>query len=155
MLLTAAILLGVLSAFLEVKFFSKVSFVHRSITHGFRVPLFGWHVEAEICDFVFSILLSWVLGKVFQVPGGLTVFLGAMISTGITKLYWPNEKIILSSVASAKQGWEANKGQIAQTLVDTVHFMYGVLRFITIPIRVARWTHHKIAAAKLAMEGAF
>lgn len=122
-------------------FFAWYIPVMRKVTH--RAGNSG-----RIINLLFSFTLSWTLGEIFQAPSGLIVFMAAILSTIIMMPVYP----MLDWCEQHQERIGEIYNQTRQVAYDTGILIYKTLRLITIPIRMARWSHQQYQAVKIAVK---
>lgn len=140
-MIAMAVVLALMSAWVEVKFVRRIPFVNNVMTNG----LFG--IDAGLINLVFSIGISLVMGSMFGV-GGLIAFLGGLGSTVITNMYYPNEESIKALTDGlAKIPSKINDGKnsvvrvyndFRQPIKDVMTVIKTILTIITYPFVLAR-----------------
>jgi hypothetical protein len=141
-MLTMAIILTGLSAWIEIKFVRRIKPLWYVMEHG----IFG--IDPTLCNLVFSVTLSVCLGMLFGV-NGLIGFMAGLGSTFITNQYYPHEAQIkragaILHAAPERAAAGINKAKdvyadVRQPLHDLGRGIMIVIRVITFPFVAARW----------------
>lgn len=110
MFLIMGMTLGVISTYTEVKLVHGIAALDHAYTRGIKI--LKWHIPGIWLNTFGSFVLSWVLGLMFAADG-LTVMFGAIVSTGLSQMYFSAEKVC------HEQGWSMAK--VKTGAVDTIH----------------------------------
>lgn len=140
-MLTMAVILAVLSAWVEIKFVRRIKPINHIMVHGFL------GIDAGLINLVFSISISLFLGTMFGV-GGLIAFLGGLGSTALTNMYYPNEtalknmgtslKAVPDKLVAAKNSANKVYGDFRQPVADFSKMVLVFLKIITTPVHWLR-----------------
>lgn len=159
MLLMMGFVLGLASAFIEIKFVKSSPAFARVMEQGINIPLTPWRISASMINITFSMLLSVVLGMFFGATGLVALFAG-IISTCITQPYYSLEPKVLAII----DHWRTKKVKMGATrakfnavwadfkrpVQDTIKLVLVFLKIITFPFVAARKASAKYTAMKEA-----
>lgn len=140
-MLTMAVILAILSAWVELRFVRHIPILNHLMEHGLGP------IDAALINLVFSIAISVGLGMLFGV-NGLIGFMGGLGSTAITNFYYPHEQDVkklgqwfhdlpvktAALTAKAKKNW----ADFRQPIIDFAKMVLWFLRVITTPVRWLR-----------------
>jgi len=160
MILTMGLILGLASAFIEIKFVKSSAKFAYIMEHGYKLPLLPWTVSAQFINITFSMLLSVVLGMFFGATGLVALFAG-IVSTCITQPYYSLEPKVLATISH----WRSRKAQASKMgtklsaiwadfkrpVQDFIKLVLIALRIITFPFVAARKASAKYTAMKEAI----
>lgn len=106
MILTMGLVLGIASAFIEIKFVKGSPWFANVMQVGLKIPFTPWTVSAQMINIGFSVGLSALLGVFFGATGLVALFAG-IVSTCITQPYYSLEPKVLAIFAH----WRTRKLQ--------------------------------------------
>jgi hypothetical protein len=144
MLLTMAFILCVASVALEVQLVTNIDWLCDKYVNGWTIPVIGLHVPDAWFNNGCSLMLSGVLGIVFQAQGTALMLGGIMSipasnwffsakgylnSHGITKA---TTKTAIATHTTEVGKWWATNGHY---FVDLAKTIMALIKFVTIPIR--------------------
>lgn len=140
-MLVMALILTVGTAWIEIRFARNIGPLWWIMEHGLGP------ISPALCNLVFSIGISTMLGKLFGV-NGLVGFMAGVMSTGVTNMYYPNEHFVKSArrvisvapnkVASAVHSTGKVYGDFKQPIADFSKMILVFLRIVTTPVRWLR-----------------
>lgn len=140
-MIAMAIVLALMSAWVEIRLVRRIPFVNNLMTKG------ALGIDAGLINLVFSIGISLVMGAAFGV-GGLIAFLGGLGSTVLTNIYYPNEesiKVFTSGIAKIPHKINDGKNSMVkvyndfkQPIKDVLTVIKTILQIITYPFVLAR-----------------
>lgn len=160
MILTMGLVLGIASAFIEIKLVKGSPWFAHVMEVGLNIPLTPWTISAQMINIVFSVLLSALLGVFFGATGLVALFAG-IVSTCITQPYYSMEPKVKAFIATyrtkrVKMGATHAKltaiwADFKRPVQDTIKIVLIMLRIITFPFQAARKASAKYTAMKEAI----
>jgi hypothetical protein len=166
MLLTAALIMAIISCYTEVKLVHGSATIRKYYVEGKTI----WNplslvkvgpktvfIEGVWFNTAGSFLLSYIIGAMFSATG-MTVMLGGAISTGLSQMWFSSEAFakdhnlsvnrmrnaIGRNTEAVKNTWN----DFRQPLVDFGKIVLWTLRIITLPFvfarRAAQWYNNRV-----------
>lgn len=130
MLLTMAILLGIVAASIELRTSLSIPFVRTAIE------------KFSVLGVIFSILLSIIIGSIFG-AAGLVVMLGAMIATTLTQPVY----MVLSHVKKTGKDVAQTVEEVKQLFMPFIRFFKFALYIMFLPFiiiyKVMKWNANR------------
>jgi hypothetical protein len=141
MLLTAGLIIALVSTYTEIKLVHGSQTIRSLYTKGMGKVEGIWFNTAG------SFFLSYLLGAMFSADG-MTVLLGAVLSTGLSQMYFSGEEFLSgrefnlsAKVQGIKDGYNTTAAiarDFKQPLLDFAKILLWTLRAITFPFAIAR-----------------
>lgn len=143
MLLFMGIILGAISAFTEI----KLVYGSKSIRHLYEDGL--GPIDGIWFNTFFSFLLSYGIGFFFG-AAGLTVMMGAVISTGMSQIWFVFDRGLKHAGIDMKTT-KAKAAKTAQTTKDVYATCKAIVHVFTAPIRGIRFIKVKVNEIKVGV----
>lgn len=158
MILTMGLVLGIASAFIEIKLVKGSPWFAKVMEDGLGFGRF--RISAQMINITFSVLLSALLGVFFGATGLVALFAG-IVSTCITQPWYslaPKVRAIVDHWKTRKLKAHATSGKLQaiwadfkRPVQDTIKLVLVFLKIITFPFVAARKASAKYTAMKEAI----
>lgn len=129
-MLTGAFLVGVTFAIFEVTLVRNIPALKR------------WIEKSPILELVFSIALGVFVGRIMGIPAGVTITIGNLFGTFITKTIYSLKLIDRWEIARVKA--QAAKVSAKATVTEFQEIIHTIWLVVTAPFRLCTWILRKL-----------